>query len=59
MLFVILAHQQDAKSWEERAESCREDEGRRAFAHNKMLIAERRAEDAAQGFSGKVVEKKW
>lgn len=59
MLFVILSHVREANTWRERARESGGLEGRRAFAHRMMLVAERRADDARKGFSGKVVDVNW
>lgn len=45
--------------WREQAKDSGDIEGRRAFAHRMMLVAERRADDARKGFSGKVIDTNW
>lgn len=59
MLFVTLAHLRDADLWRDRAEKVKEDEGKKAFALAKMLVFQKRAEEAQKGFEGKVVKADW
>lgn len=59
MLFVILFHAKEAEVWTDRAKASGDLEGKRAFAHRMMLVAERRAEDARKGFGGKVIDTNW
>lgn len=59
MLFVILFHAREADKWKKRARGSGSFEGKRAYAHRMMLVAERRAEDARKGFAGKAVDTNW
>lgn len=59
MLFVILFHRREQEIWRERADRSDNAEGARAFAYGKMLVSQRRADDAQKGFTGKVVDVNW
>lgn len=59
MLFVILFHLREAKLWRERALRIGQAEGSKAFAYGRMLVVERRANDAEKGFAGKVLVPNW
>ena len=59
MLFVILFHVREAKVWKSRAKGSGVLEGRKAFAYQRMLVSERRAEDARRGFADKVCNTNW
>ena len=58
MLFVILSHSREAEIWEQRGKRA-ENEGKRAFAYQKMLVARKRVEEAQEGFAGKTVDTNW
>ncbi|KAF7969176.1 hypothetical protein HWV62_28190 [Athelia sp. TMB] len=58
MLFVILFHEREAKVWKRRARKS-SGSGAKVFAHKRMLVSERRAEDARRGFAGKVCDTDW
>lgn len=59
MLFIILFHLRKAKVWKERARESGILEGSRAFVYGRMLVAQRRADDAEKGFAGRVSKRNW
>lgn len=59
MLFVILYHLWEEEVWSEQAVKSGKAEGARAFAYGRMLVSQRRGDDAQKGFAGKVIDVNW